>query len=485
MATDFEGFTHQQLLAMVASIDSETVKSRATQLTTATATIREIGNALKTTKVTGWEGEAAQAFARWADQAGSATLRLADLSEAGGKWMTEAAQIMVEVKKNIPPYDQSAADNLQTSKDFHNDPDAQKMGQEAWSKLSGDHQKAVDQLTKLAGAYEQSSTQIGKVEIPTYPPPPAHFRPTDEVGSDSYVARPSGGAGGGAGADAASSYASSMPRNKGLSGDSGEAPNRPDISLPPPATGPAPVVPDRNVDVDLDNAVVLPEKTVPPVTTPPSIPTPGPGGPSPVGPLPPVALPPLGGGPTLPGGGGGPINKLPPIPSPPTAGGKIGGLSPVLPRDTGIVGGRQVTVGGPTPGIPRGTVIGTEGPAGGGRPAVGGMHPGMGGPHVGTPGGSATGRRLAMEPGGVIGGRQPGVIGRTPTGGQPFTQGGAGLVRNETGAGGGRGAVGHTGAGVHTPGNRRDQQAGERPDYLSEDEETWRANGRVVPPVID
>ncbi|MGW5344963.1 WXG100 family type VII secretion target [Streptomyces sp. NPDC004050] len=483
MATNFEGFTHQQLLAMVASIDSETVKSRATQLTTATTTIREIGNALKTTKVTGWEGQAAQAFADWANQAGSATLRLAELSEAGGKWMTEAAQIMVEVKKNIPPYDQSAADNLKASKDFRNDPDAQKMGQEAWSKLSGDHQKAVDALTKLAGGYEQSSTQIGKVEIPTFPPPPARFVPDGGYGNNEDLARSGGYSGAGGSGSGGGSHVASSPRISGPSGDANGVPGRPDVSLPP-TTGPAPLIPDRDVDVDLDNVAVLPDKTVPPVTLPPNIPTPGPGGPTPVVPMPPVGLPPLGKGPTLPGGGG-PTSKVPSIPSPPTSGGKLGGLSPLLPRETGIVGGRQVTAGGPTPGIPRGTVIGAEGPMGGGRAGGGGMHPGMGGPHVGGAGGSAMGRRLAVEPGGVVGGRQPGVIGRTPSRGQPFTQGGAGLVRNEAGTGSARGAVGHPGAGAHGPGNRRDQQAGERPDYLSEDEETWRSNGRVVPPVID
>ncbi|NXY95112.1 hypothetical protein HYE82_12050 [Streptomyces sp. BR123] len=482
MATNFEGFTHQQLLAMVASIDSETVKSRATQLTTATTTIREIGNALKTTKVTGWEGQAAQAFANWADQAGSATLRLADLSEAGGKWMTEAAQIMVEVKKNIPPYDQSAADNLKTSKDYRNDPDAQQMGREAWSKLSGDHTKAVDALTKLAGAYEQSSTQIGKVEIPTFPTPPGDFHPVGVNTESQDLSRSGGGYGGGSGGG---SYVSSSPRGSGPSGNS-DGLGRPDINLPP-TTGPAPVpLPDKDVDVDLDHVAVLPDKTVPPVTSLPNLPAPGPNGPNPVVPMPPVGLPPLGKGPTLPGGGG-PISKIPSIPSPPTPGGKIGGLPPLLPRETGIVGGRQVTAGGPTPGIPRGTVIGTEGPMSGGRAGggVGGMHPGMGGPHVGGPGGSAMGRRLAMEPGGVVGGRQPGVIGRTPAGGQPFTQGGAGLVRHEAGTGAARGAVGHPGAGAHASGNRRDQQSGERPDYLAEDEETWRSNGRVVPPVID
>ncbi|MFD0271778.1 WXG100 family type VII secretion target [Streptomyces sp. NPDC127106] len=484
MATNFEGFTHQQLLAMVASIDPKTVESRAAQLTEAADTIKEIGSALKKTKVTGWEGDAATAFADWASQAGSATLRLGDLSAAGGRWMAETAQTMHEVKVNMPEYDAAAAKNLQASKDFHNDPDAQKIGQEARSKLSGDHQKAVDAMTKLAGSYEQSSTQIGMIEIPTFPPPPGDFQPK---GLDSHqdIDR-SGGGYGGASGSTGGAYMPSSPRSSGPSGDSGGGPSRPDISLPP-TTGPAPVpLPDKDVDVDLDHVAVLPDKTVPPVTSLPSLPTPGPNGPNPVVPMPPIGLPPVGGGPTLPGGGG-PINKVPSIPSPPTSGSKIGGLPPLLPRDTGIVGGRQVTTGGPTHGIPRGTVIGTEGPMGSGRTGggIGGMHPGMGGPHAGGQGGSAMGRRLAMEPGGVVGGRQPGMIGRTSTGGQPFTQGGAGLVRNEAGAGSARGAVGHAGAGVHAPGNRRDNQSGERPDYLSEDEETWRSSGRVVPPVID
>ncbi|MEU2396068.1 hypothetical protein [Streptomyces sp. NPDC007369] len=484
MATNFEGFTHQQLLAMVASIDPDTVKARATQLTNAATTIKEIGEALKKTRVKGWEGEAATAFADWASQAGSATLRLGELSEAGGKWMSDAAQIMVEVRDNMPEYDKAAAENLQASKDFHNDPDAAKIGQLASYKLNSDQKKAADQLAKLAGAYEQSSTQIGKVEIPTFPPPPGDFRP--EVLDSGQDLERSGGAYGGASGSTGAAFTPSSPRGSGPSGDSGGGLGRPDISLPP-ATGPAPVpLPDKDVSVDLDHVAVLPDKTVPPVTSLPNLPTPGPNGPNPVVPMPPVGLPPVGGGPGLPGGGG-PTGKAPSIPSPPTSGGKLGGPSPLLPRDTGIVGGRQVTVGGPTPGIPRGTVIGMEGPMGGGRTGggVGGMHPGMGGPHVGTPGGPAMGRRLAMEPGGVVGGRQPGMIGRTPTGGQPFTQGGAGLVRNEAGAGSARGVAGHAGAGVHAPADRRDHQSGERPDYLSEDEETWRSNGRVVPPVID
>ncbi|MFE2142944.1 WXG100 family type VII secretion target [Streptomyces sp. NPDC059456] len=479
MATDFEGYTHQQLLAMVAPLDAETVKTRGTQLTEAAKALKEIGESLKKHRVKGWEGEAATAFETWVGETGSATLRLSDYSEAGGKWMTEAGQTMVEVKKNMPAYDADAAANLKAAHDFHNDPDAQKMGQEAHAKLSGDHQKAVDALTKLAGSYDQSSTQMGKAEIPTFPPPPPVFAPKG-VSSDTYAARP----GGGAGADGAS-YAPTAPRGSGPSQELGGVPgHQPEIAVPP-TTGPAPVpgLPDRNVDVDLDHVSTLPDRTVPPVTSLPSIPGPGPttGGTPPVLP-PPVTLPPIG---TPIPSGGGPGGKFQ-VATPPL--GKAGGTGGLLPRETGIMGGRPVTTNGPSAGIPRGTVIGQEG---GGQQALGrgmggGMHPGAGGgPHVGGPGGSGVGRRLAMEPGGVVGGRQSPTVGRPTTGGQPFTQGGSGLVRNGSGAGSARGAMGHAGAGVHTPGNRSDQQNGERPDYLAEDEETWQSNDHVVPPVID
>lgn len=105
------------------------------------------------------------------------------------------------------------------------------------------------------------------------------------------------------------------------------------------------------------------------------------------------------------------------------------------------------------------------------------MGPGVGGGHGGQ-NGFAAGRRLASEPGGIVGGK-PGTGARPIAGGQPFTQGGSGLVRN------GVGATGHAGARAQTPDKRRDDQPGERADYLVEDEETWQGNRRVVPPVID
>ncbi|MFD8579463.1 WXG100 family type VII secretion target [Streptomyces virginiae] len=480
--TKFEDLTHAQLHAMVDSLDPATVESLATQLDEAAKTIEKIGNKLKDHKVKDWEGDAATAFQEWVNRVGSATLVLADYSAAGGKYMTQAAQIMREVKPSkdgkgaMPPYSASAEaqlkESLATSREYHNDPDAVQLGQEAWSKLSGDHARAVDAMNKLAGAYEQSSLQMDKAEIPTFPPPPGLIVPPDRL-DDYEIARSGGGSSGSGG----SSYAPSggtggAPYNEPGS-VSGHQP-KPDSTVPSVSV---PSTPDREVDVDLDTVGTLPPPTTPPVTTTPGLPpTTGPVGPTPGPFVPPVTVPPVGGlkgtGPFGPGPG---IGPYPGLGGPGIPGGKVIGTPGLPPRDAGITGGRPVTSTGPTSGIPRGTVIGEGAQAG--RPMGGGMGPGAGGHYGGSQGGLPAGRRLASEPGGVMGGRQAGAVGRPIAAGQPFTQGGSGLVRN------GAGPVGHGGA--QTPGRRRDNQGSERPDYLTEDEETWQGARRVAPPVID
>ncbi|MEV6675616.1 hypothetical protein AB0N09_01945 [Streptomyces erythrochromogenes] len=478
--TDFEGYTHAQLHAMIESLDPAKVEALGAKLTEAAKTIETIGTKLKDHKVKGWEGEGATAFQNWVSQSGSATLQLAKYSTAGGKYMAEAAQVMREVKPskegtgNFPPYDAAAdaklRENLATSREYHNDPDAVQLGQEAWSKLNGDHARAVDAMNKLAGAYDQSALQMGKAEIPTFPPPPQVLVPTVRDGSQDLARDGGGSPGYGGGGSGGSAY--------GPSGEPGSAPEsrpRPDNIVPSVSV---PSTPDRDVDVDLDTVATLPPPTTPPVTTAPGLPpTTNPVGPIPGPFVPPVTVPPVGG---LKGGPGpfatGPgIGPYPGTGGPGLPGGKAIGTPGLPPRDAGITGGRPVTSTGPTSGIPRGTVIGEGSQAG--RPMGGSLGHGAGGHYGGNQVGSPVGRRLASEPGGMVGGRQTGAVGRPIAAGQPFTQGGSGLVRN------GAGAMGH--AGTQVPGRRRDNQGGERPDYLAEDEETWQGNRRVVPPVID
>ncbi|MFI5616927.1 WXG100 family type VII secretion target [Streptomyces sp. NPDC051567] len=508
MATNFDGFTHEQLLVMVSSLNPETVKARGVQLTQAAVVIKEIGESLKKHRVSGWEGAAADAFQDWVSRAGSATLSLSDYSALGGKWMTEAGQTMVEVKANMPAYDTGAAGNLEAALKFRRDPDAQQIYQEASSKLNGDHDRAVQQLMKLAQSYETSARVMDRAEIPMFPPPPGEFVPTGVRGSE-YVARAGGDSGGGSGSGGPS-YGAPAPGGGGPSNTSGWVPGhspQPGVPLPSgpgvgAGVGPGPMpgvtVPDREVSVGLDNVGTLPEKTLPPATVAPGglgpgSPGTGGGGVAPGGLVPPLTLPPVGGV-GMPGGGVGPGGAgsgglLPGVSGPGGAGkaGGIGGAGGLPPRDSGIVGGRPVSAGGPGAGIPRGTVIGAEGTQAG--RGMGGMMggAGMGAGPAGPVGqsGPAVGRRLATEPGGVVGGRQPGAGSRGITGGQPFAPGGVGPVGRGPGTGVVGGATGQAGAGARTPGQRREDQGGERPGYLAEDEETWKGNRRVVPPVID
>ncbi|MCY0954514.1 WXG100 family type VII secretion target [Streptomyces sp. H27-S2] len=500
MATDFEAFTHQQLKAMSDALDPNRVKARAEQLKKAAADIAQIAEKLRKHQVTGWEGEGAVAFQEWVRRAHNATLRLSDYSAHGSHWMTQAVQKMYEAQ-SMPAYDTDAAANLEAARKFRNDPDSRTIGPQAQSKLNSDHTEAVQLMKKLAEAYELSSTEMNKAVAPTFPPPPDVLVPkgVDGIGD---LARDGDAAGAGPGRAGTADASSRPQRRDGIAavGDLGGTPGhhtQPNSVLQP-TTGPDAVVqsPDRHVNVNLDHVATLPPTTLPSATAG----TPGgplPGGPGgggihPIGMIPPLTLPSVGGVKARGGGGIGPGGfggvSLPGVSGPGGVGGRVGGVGGfpgMRPRDSGIVGGRPVASGGPGAGIPRGTVIGAEGAqAGRGMGGMGGgMGGGLGGGH-GAAAGSAAGRRLAMEQGGVVGGRQAGAAGRPTTGGQPFTPGGSGLVRNANG-GTGSGVVGHAGAGARTAGRRGEDQAGERPDYLAEDEETWQGNRRVVPPVID
>ncbi|WP_369778654.1 WXG100 family type VII secretion target [Streptomyces sp. R33] len=475
MATNFEGYSHQKLREMRASLDPTAVKDRADRLQKASEDIAKIAEKLKNHRVTGWEGEAATAFQEWVGRAGNATLRLSEYSATGAKWMGDTVQKMIEAR-DMPAYDTKSAENLEAARKAHNDPDAQQIASQERSKLDADHRESIRLMNNLAQSYELSYGEMNKAEIPTFPPPPGNFVPPHVYESED-MARP--GSGGGVGS-VGSSHSYAPAGHEAPSNEPGLVPGHQptaDVTLPQ-TTGPThvPGIPDRNVDVDLDHVSTLP----PPTTTlPPTTGTPVPNlpvgpGPGPIAPIPPVALPPITGK-TGPGLGPGQLPSLGP------GGNGLSKVNPIAglpPRDSGIMGGRQVPTSGPNPGIPRGTVIGTEGTQTG-RGVMGGGPHGGGGGHVGGVSGSPAARRLASEPGGIVGGRQSVAGGRMATGGQPFTQGGSGLVRN------GGGAMGHAGAGTHAPGRRREDQGGERPDYLVEDEETWQGDRRVAPPVID
>ncbi|MEU3185945.1 hypothetical protein ABZ707_17340 [Streptomyces sp. NPDC006923] len=472
--TDFESHTHQEMLGMLASANPDTLKDHADQLIDAAKTINDIGEDLKTyiTSVP-WEGEAGKALETWGEQTWKATLKLAEYSELGGTWMGNAAQTLREVKASLPKMDAAAQDNLEAAMKYHNDPDSMSIARDARSKLNEDHAEAVQQMNKLAQSYSFSSFVIGAVDPPTFPPPPESFVPQGKIYDSSAESWSSGGNGGGG------------ATGNGYT-ESGHQLSKETRHIPSAVTQPQPQLltpsPDRPVQMEIDGVATLPPTQLPSATTPNGVPPTGrPEGTvlPPVGMIPPVTS---GGSGAPVAGGARPAGFVRP-PSPSGQGLAGGGPAGRMPRDSGIVGGRPIpqNSGRPAGGLPRGTVVGAEGVHG--RPPMGGAAGGgaMGG-SAGAQGGMAGGRRLAGETGGMVGGRgqQPGA-----SGARPFTPGGSGLVRGGAGSG-------QTGRGGMMPPSsqsarrRREDENGERPDYLTEDEETWQQGSRrIVPPVID
>ncbi|MFD9488631.1 hypothetical protein ACFWBX_32645 [Streptomyces sp. NPDC059991] len=501
--TDFEHKSHQELWTMVQGMKGDSASLLAKKLADAAATITEIGDDLKThmSRVV-WTGEGAKAFTDWGHDAAMATLGLGQYSHAASTHLDAVTNAIAQVKSSVPVYDpalkKEATDTQKLYVAAHHDPDGQKDARDASAKLTGlnekmegQRQEAVRELKRLADAYVQSGEQIAALRPPVFPAPPAVFVPPDQsFGGNQYV-------GGGT-----SSSGQRRGGSTSLSSQTGGHPSipasTPDSTAPhshavtPAGVTPPPHVPDRPSGTEIDSLGTLPP-TTPVLPTGPGIPaTPPPGGRPDFNLLPPPVMPPS------PFGGGGKNG----LPAPGVVGGRqtpgglrgpglpsqstVGGVpTSKLPRENGIVGGRQVppSTGRPTGGIPRGTVVGHEGTTQGRPPMAHGPGGGIGG--GGSRGGFSGGRRLAGEPGGIVGGRptEPGT-----RSGRPFTEGGSGLVRNaEGGSQAGRaGRGGMIPPGMHGAAGRRDERGGERPDYLTEDEETWQqSDRRIVPPVID
>jgi len=181
-----------------------------------------------------------------------------------------------------------------------------------------------------------------------------------------------------------------------------------------------------------------------------------------------------GGGGGLPGGGGFP---------------GLGGGGSTIPRSGGSgtkVGGGAGTGGTSGGAGPRGGAGATGGAAGQGqgqgRGGAGGMGGGMhgGGAGGGAGGGSKGGGKssgLVRKAGGTIGGSKAGGAG-----GRAFTEGGSGIGKGR--GQGGAGAGGMHGAPGSGAGSKKKGKDGNRPDYLVEDEDTWRG-GAANPPVIE
>ncbi|MFF4246708.1 hypothetical protein ACFYY2_19890 [Streptomyces sp. NPDC001822] len=471
--------THETMLAWLDKANSGAIQSASDRLLSAATEIRKIAEDLKVRPQTvEWKGEGATAFRTWGADLANATLRLGDYSEGASKWLAQASDALASAQVAIPRTDAGAQANLEAAKAAHNDPDASAVEKKSLETLlaakESNRQEAAAEMRRLAQSYQFSASQMDGLERPVFPPPPGEFVP------DRKETIADGGTWGATGSGSGNSSGSSGPTYVSTASaydiEGASSASNPHVIKEPPRA-------DATVGMEIDGVGTLPSPSSANTVTPPALQATGKA--DAALPLGPMTTPPAFGSSSYPlqgsVAGGRPVSGTRP-PSLPGSGGLAVGPAGRPPRDGGIIGGRPVaqSTGRSTGGLPRGTVVGSEGAHAGRAPmGQGGGMSGAGG----NQGGIVGGRRLAGETGGVVGGRpqQPGR-----TGGRPFTPGGTGLVRNTGSSEGGRG-VGAAGRGVSgkRPGeSRRDES--ERPDYLVEDEETWRQVGRrTVPPVID
>ncbi|MFD9069335.1 translation initiation factor IF-2 [Streptomyces lasiicapitis] len=503
--------SHEQMLAWLDQANGGVVQAAADRLVAAATEIRKIADELKVRpQWVRWKGEGANAFRTWSGQLANTTHRLGDFSEDSAKWLARASEAIATAQASIPRDKAGAEGNLKAAQSAPNDPDARAVGAKSADELARIaegkekvRQEAAAEMRKLGQAYQLSAQQLEGLERPRFRPLPGDMVPiaSDRGRSDTPAgAPPHGGAPAGSsappgGAAIPSPSGTDQPRVEGGGpGGGGTGPDTSDqVQRPPPPSAPDHVAVEP-VGLELDGAG-QPLPQAPPANPqgPPSGVRPDGGTAQPVGTIPPTlgrGPRPPGSPPNLPGSGrtessrrsstppnagrtgpapgrapgGGPLPpSVPPNPTGPTRP-VIGTPSPAsgnpaagrAPGRDGIVGGRPVpsAPGGPSGGLPRGTV--------------------MGGPTAGTGTGGSGAGRGAATPGQRPMGAYNGVVG-----GQPRRQGRA------------RGAQAPTQGGAaprasRPSGSQGDDERRDRPDYLTEDQDTWRQDGRrVVPPVID
>lgn len=476
-----------------------------------------------------WKGEAATEFQRFGDALVKHAQALATFANAAGTQMTVVSTGLTSVRNSMP----RERDNRLVPKkveDFaltpakENDPEYLEA-----VKVEENRQEAINQMNRLASFYAVSEESLAAQEPPTFPKALSAAVPRPAV---DYWEFPSPGTGSGGGLPG-DTIQPSVARGS-VNATSGMS--------PPDALGAAPPVTNRNTAMEIDSVAAPPASTM---TSGGSSPSPGTGNPShPAGSLPsaptgfgtPVkgAPPRATGTPGVARAGRGPGANTVGRPSAtgigapvtgragagrpggvgsPTASGTQGVLGrPSGPVGTGGAAGRAGIVGAPG----QSPVAGRPGTAGvtgtsrtGQAPSAGASTGRSNGIVGGTPQPTDSRRANSRIPTGtVVGGdgstpgrtptarpRQSGVIGadasraaqRTAGKGTPSVSGVVGTPRG--GAQGARpdaGTVPAVTAGQRPSKGQQERERSACPEYLTEDEETWKAQRRgAVPPVID
>ncbi len=114
-ATDFESMPHRELLGLLDGVDQARATAVAADLGTAAADIGEIASDLR--RCLGrldWQSPAGDAFRAWGNEVAGATSTLADYTATAGDHMANAAATLHDVRRDIPPVPQNAVATVAT-----------------------------------------------------------------------------------------------------------------------------------------------------------------------------------------------------------------------------------------------------------------------------------------------------------------------------------------------------------------------------------
>ncbi|MFF4233937.1 hypothetical protein [Streptomyces sp. NPDC001820] len=522
--TDFEKKQLNEMLDLIEDSNPEDLEAAGEALLTAKVALNRAAKDLAdhvARSQSYWKGEAATEFNRFGQALAAHASELATFANAAGTQMKVASTGLASVRNSMP--------RERDTRLFGKKPEAFALAPAKETnpeyieavKVEENRQEAINQMNRLASFYAVSESSLAGQEAPKFPemlnadvPKPRGSRAEREPG-----------------ATATGAESSSVPAERSLLANAD--PSGTDRASKVDSLGTVAPVPDRNTSMEIDSVATPPAPTTSPGATPPPSAT-GPVGPA-NGQVPPMASgfqnPVRGGVPRATGTSSAPraggtgqsaVGRPGAAGNGPAAAGRAGAAGRPGPMGTGPAAGRANAGGaaGRTPmaGRPGGAgqpMAGRAGTGGAAGPRAGraGRADGIVG---GTPQRAATGSAGSRIPRGtVIGGEgaapgraaarpsQSGVVGANPansaprsTGrGTPSSNGVVGTPRNgapgsRPGAGGftagGAGFVGGR-PGQRQPGDEEQERTGSaRPDYLTEDEETWAARRRgTVPPVID
>lgn len=453
-----------------------------------------------------WQGESGEAFRKWGLGLATHAEKLGDFADAAGTQITVAGTGLASVRSSMPPRDRRM---IQTDVDDILFPARTETNPQYAAALTVEknRQEAINQINRLASYYAVSEEVLAGQEPPRFDKQLGVNMPKPSGGVERPAAVTAS-----TGADTLSSVTAPSNQERSVASASG-AVSSPDGRTQVEALSPAPVL-DRNTSTEI-NSVAAP--TAPTMTTG-NAPTPSAtSGPAPVNtPMPPMApsfgkpvsasssratgstaaprsATQAGAGPgkasstgasaTARGATGTPVGRPSPMAGGPSATGRsIGGTQLPTAGQSGVMGGRPmpaqggtVAPGGARTGQGNGIVGGTPQRATSGASGTGGARGVPRGTVIGGPGASGSAARSGQRGAPVSGAN--GVVGAprgtSGSGSKGFTAGGAGLARGPAG---------------RRKNDRNDEEntGSTRPDYLTEDEETWAARRRgAVPPVVE